>query len=403
MRNPVLRDPAFRLLLTGAGVAGLGSWLLLVAVPVYVYQLTGSATATGLAIAVEATPGLLIGPWAGVLLDRVRLTRALWLAQLACGAAVSLILLVDDASDVWLIYLAVLGENVAATVQRPAIRALMPAVVGTGQRELAAANSLDSLVGSLLRLGAPPLGALLLAGPGIGAVLAVDVAGCLVSALLFALLGRRVAAPTTAPAGGGLRAGLTLVAADPALRGPLLANTLFLTANAGLTALLVPLLVTRLDAPGHAVGYVISGLGAGFLLGAALTGPALARLGTLRVLTIARLGTGVAFFALANAPALPAAVLAGCLVGVPGSMLLITVGTHLQHTVPAGMLGRVTALFLAADSVAAILGGLAAPALAAALGIGAALNALSALALVPALVAVAAAAWDQARKAGGVS
>ncbi|TDC65653.1 MFS transporter, partial [Streptomyces hainanensis] len=195
MRTTVLRDPAYRLLLTGSVVAGLGSWLLLVAVPVYVYQLTGSATATGLAVAVEATPGLLIGPWAGVLLDRVRLTRALWLAQLACAAAVSLLLLVDDASDVWLIYLAVFGENVAATVQRPAVRALVPAVVGTGQRELAAANSLDSLAGSLLRLGAPPLGALLLAGPGIGAVLAIDIAGYLLSALLFAVLGRRTASP----------------------------------------------------------------------------------------------------------------------------------------------------------------------------------------------------------------
>ncbi|TDC59478.1 MFS transporter, partial [Streptomyces hainanensis] len=200
------------------------------------------------------------------------------------------------------------------------------------------------------------------------------------------------------PTGGGLRAGLAQVATRPALRGPLVANTLFLTANAGLTALLVPLLVTRLDAPGHAVGYLISGLGAGFLLGATLTGPTLARLGTLRTLLLARIGTGVAFFALANAPALPAAVLAAGLVGVPGSMLLITVQSHLQHTVPAGLLGRVTALFLAADSLAAILGGLAAPALAAALGLGFALNALSALALVPALTPLAVAARGQVRK-----
>ncbi|WP_165953917.1 MFS transporter [Streptomyces sp. 8K308] len=389
MRVPVPRHRAFPLLLSGSAVAALGNWLLIVAIPVYVFQLTGSATATGLAIAVEALPGLLVGPWAGVLLDRVSLTRALCLAQLVCAAAVALIFLVDDAGDVWLLYLAVLAENTAATVQRPAVRALTPAVVGTGQRELAAANALELTVGSVLRLGAPPLGALLLAGPGMGAVLAIDVAGYLASAGLFALLGRRITpSEPTAPTGGGLRAGLAAVAADRALRGPLAANTLFLTANAGLTALLVPLLVTRLQAPGHALGYVISGLGAGFLCGAALAGPALSRFGTLRVLAAARVGTGGAFFALANAPGLPAAVLAACLVGVPGSMLLTAVQTHLQHTVPAGLLGRVAALFLAADSLAAIVGGLAAPTLAAALGIGAALNALSALALVPATLAL---------------
>lgn len=386
MRVPLPRHPAFRLLLGGSAVAALGNWLLIVAIPVHVFHLTGSATATGLAIAVEALPGLVVGPWAGVLLDRVSLTRALSLAQLACAAAVALIFLVDDAGDVWLLYLAVLAENTAATVQRPAVRALTPAVVGTGQRELAAANALELTVGSVLRLGAPPLGALLLAGPGIGAVLAIDVVGYLASAALFALLGRKVATAPTVPARGGLRAGLAAVAADRTLRGTLAANTLFLTANAGLTALLVPLLVTRLQAPGHALGYVVSGLGAGFLLGAALAGPALARFGTLRVLAAARIGTGAAFFALANAPGLPAAVLAACLVGVPGSLLLTAVQTHLQHTVPAGMLGRVTALFLAADALAAVVGGLAAPALAASLGLVTALNALAALALLPALV-----------------
>ncbi|MFD5316868.1 MFS transporter [Streptomyces sp. NPDC127098] len=403
MRVPVPRHPAFRLLLGGSVVAALGNWLLIVAIPVHVFHLTGSATATGLAIAVEALPGLLVGPWAGVLLDRVSLTRALCLAQLACAAAVALIFLVDDAGEVWLLYLAVLAENTAATVQRPAVRALTPAVVGTGQRELAAANALELTAGSVLRLGAPPLGALLLAGPGIGAVLAIDVAGYLASAALFALLGRRVPTARTIPTRGGLRAGLAAVAADRALRGTLAANTLFLTANAGLTALLVPLLVTRLQAPGHALGYVVSGLGAGFLLGAALAGPALARFGTLRVLAAARIGTGAAFFALANAPGLPAAVLAACLVGVPGSLLLTVVQTHLQHTVPVAMLGRVTALFLAADALAAVVGGLAAPTLAASLGLVTALNALAALALLPAVVGSAVRWCRQGEKTGGMS
>lgn len=65
----------------------------------------------------------------------------------------------------------------------------MPNIVGTGTA-LASANALSALSGSVLRLSAPVLGALLLSGPGITSVLIIDVGSYLISA---ALLGRSVA------------------------------------------------------------------------------------------------------------------------------------------------------------------------------------------------------------------
>ena len=57
----------FRFLWSGRAISVLGSWLLVVAVPAHVYALTGSVFATGLTLAAEYLPALLLGPFAGVL------------------------------------------------------------------------------------------------------------------------------------------------------------------------------------------------------------------------------------------------------------------------------------------------------------------------------------------------
>ncbi|HEY0690870.1 MAG TPA: MFS transporter [Kribbella sp.] len=389
MQTSVLRNRNFRLLWAGSAISGVGSWLLVVAIPFHVFQLTGSAAATGLTLASEALPALLVGPWAGVLLDRWNLSRAMWLADLASAAAVAFILLADSADRVWLVYVAVLAENFATTVFRPAARALTPSVVGTGS-QLAGANAFNALSGSVLRLAAPPLGALLLAGPGIQAVLVVDIASYLLSAALVAAVSRRIAVPPASPNRArpldDLKAGFRYVAMSPTLRGLLAGNGVFLTANAGLTALLVPLAVERLNAPGYTVGYLISGLGAGTLLGASISAKALTCLGIRNLASITQLATSLAFFALVNAPGLTAAVGAAVLIGIPGSLLMISIETTLQRVSAQELLGRIGALFFAVDSLALIIGALGAPALVALLGLGPGLNLLSAFALVAAPV-----------------
>jgi len=256
-------------------------------------------------------------------------------------------------------------------------------VVGTGP-QLAAANGLNAFSGSVLRLTAPVLGALLLSGPGIRWVVVIDVASYLVAAGLIARLGRRVpASPAgiSAGASAGLRAGLTHVAHSPLLRGPLIGNGVFLTANAALTTLLVPFVTGPLNAPGADVGYLISGLGAGFVLGSAASRLLLDRFSTRLLLSLAQLANGIAYFALFNAPTPATAVAAAALIGVPGSVLLISVETHVQRTAPPDMIGRVGSLFFAMDSLAAVTGAGFAPALVAAFGLAPALDIISAAAL----------------------
>ncbi len=279
------------------------------------------------------------------------------------------------------------AENLAGTVLNPAGGALTRVIVGTGP-QLTAANALNSLSGSVLRLVAPVLGTLLLALSGFRAVVLVDGGSYLAAASAAVLIARRVGVREPPAAGrrtlrAELAAGLAVVARTPLLRGPLAGSAFFLVANSGLSALLVPLVEGPLVSPGYAVGYLVTGLGAGYAVGSAL-----ARFRIRQLLAGTQLAIAAAYFLLVDAPDLATAVAATALMGVPGSILLVAVGTHVQRTAPPGMQGRVGALRGAASALATVAGALCAPALGAAAGLGAATNALSAFALL-----AAAATW----------
>jgi predicted MFS family arabinose efflux permease len=178
-----------------------------------------------------------------------------------------------------------------------------------------------------------------------------------------------------------LVAGVAQVARTPLLRGPLIGFALFLIANAGLTALLVPLVEGPLASPGYAVGYLITGLGVGYIAGSALAVPLLARLRIRQVLAGTQLAVAGGFFLLVDAPDLATAVIAAALMGIPGSILLIAVGTHVQQMAPSEMQGRVGALSGATAALANILGALCAPMLVAMTNLAVATNAMSTFAL----------------------
>jgi MFS family permease len=117
----LIRD--FRLLWVSRLVSTLGSWLLVVAVPAYVFTLTNSVAATGLTLAAEFLPPMLLGPVAGVLVDRWDRRRVMLIADVLRAAAVLLLLLVREPGSIWLVYLALAVESVGTVVFRPAAQA----------------------------------------------------------------------------------------------------------------------------------------------------------------------------------------------------------------------------------------------------------------------------------------
>ncbi|HEX7308036.1 MFS transporter [Lentzea sp.] len=369
-----IRD--FRLLWGGRAVSQLGSWLLVVAVPAHVYAVTGSVFATGLTLAAEYLPALVLGPVAGVLVDRWDRRRVMVAADLLRAAAVAVMLLGSPAA----IYAAVVAESVGAVLFRPAAQAHVPAVVGTGPA-LAGANSWNAATDGVVGLVGPPLGGLLFAWAGFEVLVVLDVVSYLLSAVAISLTRKR---PVVAQERSGSRAGIEALRELPLVRALLPLSAVFLAANAALSALLVPFGVRHLGGSAQ-VGIVLSALGLGFLGGAVLV-RWLDRAQPRTVLAAAQLGTAAGFAGLFGARDLLAAVVAAVVIGVFGSVTVVTPKIAVQRLVPNHLLGRISALFLVAEAAATLAGAVMGPLLAEAVSLRFAAMTAAAVAAAGALV-----------------
>lgn len=376
----VLRIRDYRLVLTSQLLSSIGDWLLLVAAPFFVFELTGSTLATGLTLTAESLPAILLGPVAGVFADRWDRRKTMIATDLCRAGAVCSMLAVHSRSDVWIVYAALTLEAAFSQFFNPARRALVPALVGRGP-ELSAANALAQLVGGVIRLVGGPLGGALYVLFGFHLVVTLDVASYLLSAALTTLIHRRglptsparspLSPPLTSPAQSpspppltspwtrfrsDLHTGLSRVRRSPDVRTLFAVAGLFFTGNAILTALLVPYLGDVLHAGAQSLGILFGALGLGFVLG----GPA-SRLVTDRapdrtVITVSLALLAVVFAASFNTPHLTWDIALFTLIGPPAVCFLVTADTAITRRTPDRVQGRVSSVYLALQGAATLLG-----------------------------------------------
>src|SRR6202050_2785452 len=313
-----LRVRDFRLLWGAGLISSLGSGLLVRAIPAHVYLVTRSLAATGLTVAADYLPMLLLGPVAGVLVDRWDRRRLMLAADLFRAAAVATMLLAAGRHGVWIFYPALVAESSGTVLFRPAWQARTPTIVGTGST-LNSANALNSAGSGIVRLIGGPAGGIMLAAFGIKVLIGADVASYLISALAMVLTSRQAdAGPTGADRAGGLHA----LRRHP-MAGTLLPVTVvFLTANASLSAIVVPFGLERLGGATQ-TGFVFAALGVGFLLGAPAVKVLLDRAPPGYLLAAALAGNAAGYVLLFFSASLAAACPAAVLVGLAGSMALV--------------------------------------------------------------------------------
>ena len=388
-----LRIRDFRLLWAGGLISSLGSWLLTLAIPTHIFLVTGSLRATGLTVAAEYLPLLVLGPVAGVFADRWDRRRLLIGTNLFCAGAVAVMLLGTAPGRYWVLYAALVAENAGVVLNIPAWQARTPAIVGTGQL-LSSANALNSASSGTVRLIGGPLGGVLLAAWGARWLIGIDAASYLLSAAAMFMTSTTDRGPadreaedrertTVAMVARDLAAGVRVLCRQPMARALLLVTVVFLAANASLSAVLIPFGIQRLGGSEH-TGFLLAGLGIGFLLGAPVIRVLLDRVqpGPLLAATLA--ATAAAFFALFTSSSLTTALPAAVAVGTFGSMSLLVPQTAMQRVIPNALLGRIGAVFLTGEAAATLAGAAAGPVLAQAAG-------LTATAVVASLVTLAAA------------
>ncbi|WP_230419719.1 MFS transporter [Catenulispora pinistramenti] len=392
----VLRIRDYRLILTGQFLSSIGDWLLLVAAPFFVFRLTGSTMATGLSMAAETVPAVVLGPVAGVFADRWDRRHTMIAADLLRTGAVLLLLSVHTRGEVWIVYAALALESAFGQFFGPAQRALVPNLVGRGP-ELSAANSLGQLVGGTIRLVGGPLGGVLFAVAGFRAVVATDAASYTASACLIALVRFRPgrghspaehSAETTARFTEDFRIGMGHLRRTPALPTLFGVAAVFFTGNAILTALLVPYLSAVLDSGAQSLGILFGTLGLGFLLGAPASRLVVGRASD-RTTIAASLGALAVVFAVTfNVPHLAGDVVLFTLIGPPAVCFLVTADTSITRRTPDRVQGRVSSAYLAVQGLATLSGMVGGSLLGQEIGIVAAMDAAAGLIAVSAAYAL---------------
>jgi MFS family permease len=138
----VFRNRNFSKMWTGQLVSTMGSALTSLAASIYVFRLTNSAMSVGLMLMATAAPSLLVGLFAGVLVDRYDRKRIMIAADLTRAVLVFLIPFLVPLSVIWL-YVIVMLTSAIGQFFDPAHESVLPEVAS--EEELAAANSLMAI------------------------------------------------------------------------------------------------------------------------------------------------------------------------------------------------------------------------------------------------------------------
>ena len=196
---PLLRRRNFALLWFGGLISLLGDRVLLIALPYFVYQETGSTLASAIMVAAELLPRVLFGSVAGVFVDRWNRRDVMVITSIAQGVVILPLLWVHSGETIWLVYVVSFLQTALALFFGPAENALLPLLVG--EADLVAANSLNALNNNLARLIGPPLGGVILAVWGLSGVVLFDSLSFIVAGLMIrAIQSAEARVPEATPA-----------------------------------------------------------------------------------------------------------------------------------------------------------------------------------------------------------
>lgn len=177
--NSPIRSPHFRTLWAAGLLDDTIDWMLITAIPIFVYRMTESAMTTSVAFLIELVPGVLAGSLAGVAADRYDRKKLLLVCTLLHAALVALLLPGTSGDQLWIVYVVIAGRAVCAQFVLTAKNALLPDLVEPGQS--VAASNLVVLNSNLGRLGGSLLGGIVVTG-GLRPVAAGSVIGLLLTA-----------------------------------------------------------------------------------------------------------------------------------------------------------------------------------------------------------------------------
>lgn len=363
-----LADRDYRIFWGGESISVLGDQFHFVALAWLVLQLTGSGLALGTVLTAAAIPRVILMLLGGAIADRIEpkalIFRSNALRALVVGIVAALI--ISGRVELWqLVVMAVIFGAVDAFFY-PAVSTFLPLLVPSDR--LTAANGLFQATSQLIGLIGPAAAGITVALIGTSLAFVLDAASFAVAAIAITLVHGGLRAATTRttfdaePAAAdaaadppepqpsiwrSIREGASYTFRDPALRTLIILAAAINFAFTGPIAVGLPwLAANRFDAGSIGFGIMISGFGAGALIGAVLAGSVkpVRHRGAMLLGLAALLGVGLGLIGIAPDVLIVTGLM--FVMGLGVGFINVNVITWIQQRTETAILGRVMSLLM---------------------------------------------------------
>ncbi len=196
----------FFIVWSGQLVSLVGTSLTAFGLSIWIFQETGSVTQLAAVMLAGLVPRLILGPFAGALVDRWDRRKAMLLSDLGSGVGTVVLvgLYYTDSLALWSILLVVAFSGIFQAFQWPAYQAAMAVLLP--KEQFSRASGLVQLAEAVGQIGGPILAGVMIVTAGIGGIFLVDVVTFLfaVGTLLFVRFPRPAESAAGAAGAGSL-------------------------------------------------------------------------------------------------------------------------------------------------------------------------------------------------------
>ena len=342
----------------GQAFSLFGSALVQFALVWYLTKQTGSATVLATATLVAMLPQIVLGPFAGALVDRWNRRIIMMVADggIALATVLLIYLFASGQEQIWHIYVIMMIRSLGSAFHYPAMQASTSLMVP--EKHLTRISGANQTLQGAINIVAPPTGALLLEVLPMQGVLSIDIATALLAILPLAFIA--IPQPVRTDESGqekaqgsfmaDVREGLRYVASWPGLLAILVMATVinFLLTP---TSALMPLLITKHFGLGALeFGLMDSAWGFGVIIGGLILGAwgGFKRKVATSMMGIIGIGLGVTIVGLTPANLYSLAVAGMAFAGIMNPITNGPLFALIQSTVKPDMQGRVMSLVMSA-------------------------------------------------------
>jgi len=343
-----LHSRNYRIYFTGQGISLIGTWMQHIAMSWLVYRLTGSVFLLGLIGFTSQIPSFVLSPLTGVLTDRYNRQKIMVLAQVSfmLQALILTLLVMFNLIQVWHIIVLSLIFGIISAFDSPARHALVIDLIDK-QEDLGNAIALNSALFNGARLVGPAIAGMAIAAVGEGVCFLINTISYLsiILALVRIKIPSKLVTETYANIKDSLSEGFHYTFRSVPIRSLLLLLAVLSLAGFPYIVLMPAYAKEILLGGPETLGFLMSGMGAGAIIGAFYMAARKSVLGLGKIIAAGSMTMGISIIAASFSRELHFSLIIFFFAGLSMIVSIAAINTMLQTIADEDKRGRVMSFY----------------------------------------------------------